>query len=157
MSMQSCQAKMPGRPASHLYCATKGSGQIRAHAQHDMSTIGLTACRGDGSRDTVEEKLAILSLSSGGAPDGSRDAPNYLSGRVSGLRAEPSAACPCPARRTGRYAVSHRRARRPYPSVPRRPCAAGLVQLVSASLLPPMHVPPDRALARTPAGAAARL
>src|SRR5437016_6890345 len=89
----------------YLAASAEGNREYKSPTNRrlgDIAPVGLTACRGDGSRDTVEEKLAILSLSSGGAPDGSRDAPNHLAGRVSGLRAEPSAACPCPARRTGR-------------------------------------------------------
>src|SRR4029453_9582821 len=99
----------------------------------------------------------ILPCPAVGGTDGSRDAPNHLPGRVSGLRADPPAADPRPPSCPGHHAVSDCRVRWPYPSVPRRPCDAGLVQLVSASLLPPMHVPPDRALARAPTGAAARL
>ena len=56
------------------------------------------------------------------------------------------------------HAVSDRCVRWPYPEA----CPDGHMtrvwyQFVSASLLPPMHVPPDRALARAPASAAARL
>ena len=34
MSMQSCQAKFPVRPASHLHCATKKS--LRMSVEHGM-------------------------------------------------------------------------------------------------------------------------
>jgi hypothetical protein len=36
------------------------SGRICAHAQHDMTTIGLTACSGDSWRDTVQNIPMIL-------------------------------------------------------------------------------------------------
>ena len=58
---------------------------FRRHAQHDMMPVGLTACRGDGARDTVENTSMIVCVHACGGTDGTRHAPNDLPRRVSGL------------------------------------------------------------------------
>ena len=69
----------------------------------------------------------------------------------------PSLARPRPPSRARHHAVPDGRAGRPCPSLPRRPRRAYLVQLVPASVLSPMRVSPDRALAGPATGAAAGL
>src|SRR5215471_5634441 len=82
---------------------------------------------------------------------------NYFSGRVSGLRADPSTSRPCPPRRPRHHAVPHCRTRGAYPGLPGGACGPHLVQLVPPSVVSAVRLPPDRALARAPAGAVAGL
>src|SRR6266852_1161861 len=50
-----------------------------------IAPVGLTACRGDGARDTVENTPMIVCVHACGGTDGARHAPNDLPRRVSGL------------------------------------------------------------------------
>src|SRR4029434_9291901 len=47
--------------------------------------VGLTACRGDGARDTVENTPMLVCGHACGGPDGARHAPSDLPRRLSGL------------------------------------------------------------------------
>src|SRR6478672_5058526 len=121
----------------------------------DIEHVGLTACRGDGWRDSVKTNLTMVLYHTCGGLDGPRDPANDLARLISGLRADASLARPRPQSRTCSHAVPHGSPRRSYPSVSRRPYGAHLVQLLSAPGLSTVRLSPDRALARPPAGPAA--
>jgi hypothetical protein len=55
------------------------------HATHGRRGDGLTACSGDGARDTVENTPMIVCGHACGGTDGARHAPNDLPRRLSGL------------------------------------------------------------------------
>src|SRR4030095_9032117 len=116
--------------------------------------FGLTACRGDGWRDTVEDTLMIDFGHVCGGTDGALHAPNDLPRCLSGLRTDPSLARARPQSRARHHAVPDRSPGRPYPGVSRRPYGAHLVQLLSPPGVSPMCLPPDGALVGSPAGAA---
>jgi hypothetical protein len=50
-----------------------------------ITPVGLTACRGDSARDTVENTPMLVCVHACGGTDGARHAPNDLPRRVSGL------------------------------------------------------------------------
>ena len=49
----------------------------------DIVAVGLTACRGDGWRDTVENTPMFVCGHACGGTDGARDPANDLPGRLS--------------------------------------------------------------------------
>src|SRR5919197_724565 len=122
-----------------------------------IRVIGLTACSGDSWRDTVENTPMIVCVHACGGTDGACHAPNDLPGRLSRVCTDASLACPRPQSCTRRYAVSDGGAGRPCASLSGRPYGAHLVQLVPASVVPPMRVSPDRALVGPATGAASDL
>src|SRR5262245_61539561 len=122
------------------------------YAMHGIYTLGLTACRGDSWRDTVEKTPTIVCGHACGGTDGACDAPNHLPGRVSRLRADAPTPHPRPQSRPRHHAVPDGGVRRPCASVSRWPYVPHLVQLLSASGLSPMCLSPDRALVGPPTG-----
>src|SRR5262249_52031862 len=78
--------------------------------------VGLTACRGDGWRDTVENILMIDCGHVCGGTDGARHVANDLPRCLSGLRPDPSLARARPQSRARHHAVPD--------GGPRRPCAS---------------------------------
>src|SRR5262249_10081958 len=116
--------------------------------------IGLTACSGDSGRDPVENTPMIVCVHACGGTDGACHAANDLPGRLSRVCPDASLACPRTPSRTRHHAVSHRCAWRPCPSLSGWSYVPRLVQLLSASVVSAMCLPPDRALVGSPAGAA---
>src|SRR5712691_5840212 len=112
-------------------------------SQLRRTAIGLTACRGDGWRDTVKKPTRPCSFLVCGGPDGPRDPANHLPGRVSRLRADPSAPQPRPQSRTRHYAVPDGRTGRSCSGVSRRPYGTHLVQLLSTPVLSTVRLSPD--------------
>src|SRR5262245_4418203 len=122
-----------------------------------ITRVGLTACRGDGWRDIVENTLMRDFGNVCGGTDGARHAANHLPRCLSGLRTGPSLARAHPQSRACHHAVPNRSPGWPYPGVSGRPYVAYLVQLLSPPVVSPMRVSPDRAVAGPPTRAAAGL
>src|SRR5262249_4493216 len=103
-----------------------------------ITPIGLTACRGDGARDTVKKPTRCCFLIVCGSPDGSRDPANDLPRRLSRVCPDASLTYARPQSCARHHAVPHGGPRRPCPSLSRWPHGTHLVQLVSPPGMPAM-------------------
>src|SRR5437764_13928353 len=86
-----------------------------------ITGVGLTACRGDSWRDTVQNIPMILLCQTCGGTDAARHVANDLPRRLSCLRADAPAPHPRPQGRTRHHAVPDGGTRRSCPGVSRRP------------------------------------
>src|SRR4051812_8199733 len=73
-----CWGLCRNRHLLHLkvHVRIRGSAKNRVYVRFYINTFGLTACRGDGARDTVENTPTIVCGHACGGTDGARYAPN---------------------------------------------------------------------------------
>jgi hypothetical protein len=144
---------------SVLLSQTNTRGLSRGELGHGLHIGGWTNRLQRGWRACYcgEPRPTAVPWRMRGGPDGPRDAPNHLSGSVSGLRTDAPPACPCAASRPRYHALAHRRAWRPCPGMSGWAYVPHLVQCVPPSVVSAVRLSPDRALARAPACPAAGL